>query len=227
MLMLLDLFKHLNLNCFFHAILFFFCSLVSYCSLKLEHLNFIIVCREASGAQQWKPFGMPLISSIPCDEPVTGAVIQQIVKEILSPLRKKEHLDQSKADPSSYVVAPAPADYGPAEASTKPVQKDLKKNGGYADEIMFDLKLADASSSSIDLSSEEVVECSSSLNSISVFLDWSEKLLEKYDTHYLETLPEVCKYGPVTKKSRTEPLSLYTCLEAFLREEPLVPEDMW
>ncbi|ESR43742.1 hypothetical protein CICLE_v100137952mg, partial [Citrus x clementina] len=40
-------------------------------------------------------------------------------------------------------------------------------------------------------------------------------------------LPEVFKNGPVTKKARTEPLSLYTCLEAFLREEPLVPEDMW
>ncbi|PKI63580.1 hypothetical protein CRG98_016024, partial [Punica granatum] len=52
-------------------------------------------------------------------------------------------------------------------------------------------------------------------------------LSEKYDTQYLENLPEVCKYGHVSKKTRTEPLSLYTCLEAFLREEPLVPEDMW
>ncbi|KAI3508019.1 hypothetical protein L1887_23018 [Cichorium endivia] len=35
--------------------------------------------------------------------------------------------------------------------------------------------------------------------------------------------PEVSKNGNGTKKA----LSLYTCIEAFLREEPLVPQDMW
>lgn len=74
---------------------------------------------------------------------------------------------------------------------------------------------------------EKVVKFSPSSATVLVYMDWSQKLLEKYDTHVLETLPEVLKYGPITKKARTEPLSLYTCLEAFLREEPLVPEDMW
>ncbi|KAL5700248.1 ubiquitinyl hydrolase 1 [Ranunculus cassubicifolius] len=63
-----------------------------------------------------------------------------------------------------------------------------------------------------------------------VYIDWSDKkVLGKYDTSSLENMPaEVVKYGPPTsKKARSEPLSLYTCLEAFLREEPLVPEDMW
>lgn len=74
---------------------------------------------------------------------------------------------------------------------------------------------------------DKVVKFSPSSATVLVYMDWSQKLLEKYDTHVLETLPEVLKYGPITKKARTEPLSLYTCLEAFLREEPLVPEDMW
>ncbi|KAE8702169.1 Calcium and calcium/calmodulin-dependent serine/threonine-protein kinase [Hibiscus syriacus] len=65
------------------------------------------------------------------------------------------------------------------------------------------------------------------MSPIVVYLDWSSKLLEKYNINYLENLPEVFKFGPITKKARTEPLSLYSCLEAFLREEPLVPEDMW
>ncbi|GJX74296.1 ubiquitin carboxyl-terminal hydrolase 5, partial [Tanacetum coccineum] len=65
-----------------------------------------------------------------------------------------------------------------------------------------------------------------SIKAVLLYIDWSPKLLKKYETHYLENLPEVFQYGP-TKKSRTEPLSLYSCLEAFLREEPLVPEDMY
>ncbi|MCH95154.1 ubiquitin carboxyl-terminal hydrolase 5-like, partial [Trifolium medium] len=87
----------------------------------------------------------------------------------------------------------------------------------------------DDNNACIDLSmgEDKVVKLSPSSARVLVYIDWSQKLLEKYDTHPLETLPEVLKYGPVTKKARTEPLSLYTCLEAFLREEPLVPEDMW
>ncbi|KAL0369879.1 UNVERIFIED_CONTAM: Ubiquitin carboxyl-terminal hydrolase 5 [Sesamum angustifolium] len=73
----------------------------------------------------------------------------------------------------------------------------------------------------------KVVKLSSSSMSILVFVDWSQKLLGSYDTSHIENLPDVCKYGHVSKKARNEPLSLYTCLEAFLREEPLVPEDMW
>lgn len=93
----------------------------------------------------------------------------------------------------------------------------------------FSLQLVDENNTCIDLSvgEEKAVKVSSSSEPILVFVDWSDKIMEKYDTHYIENLSEVCKYGPVTKKSRTEPLSLYTCLEAFLREEPLVPDDMW
>lgn len=89
------------------------------------------------------------------------------------------------------------------------------------------LQLLDEDSASIDLSVEEKeIKLSSSSASITVYMNWSLNLLQKYDTSHLEILPEVYS-GPVTKKTRTEPLSLYTCLEAFLREEPLVPEDMW
>lgn len=95
--------------------------------------------------------------------------------------------------------------------------------------LKLPLQLVDENNACIDLSTgdEKAVRLSSLSTSILVFIDWSKKVLEKYDTKYLENLPEVLKYGSTTKKARTEPLSLYTCLEAFLREEPLVPEDMW
>ncbi|KAJ7517420.1 hypothetical protein O6H91_21G023400 [Diphasiastrum complanatum] len=63
-----------------------------------------------------------------------------------------------------------------------------------------------------------------------VALEWSEGAMEQqYDMHALDSVPEVCEADlPLTsKKARQEIISLYTCLEAFLKEEPLGPEDMW
>ncbi|RZB47658.1 Ubiquitin carboxyl-terminal hydrolase 5 isoform B [Glycine soja] len=147
----------------------------------------------------WKPYGTPIVSLISCDDTVTRGDIQVIVNRMLSPLLRKVNKDttNSKAPPVPLPTLP--------------------------------LLLVDDNNACIDLSmgEEKVVKLSPLSPKILVYIDWSQKLLEKYDTHPLETLPEVLKYGPVTKKARTEPLSLYTCLEAFLREEPLVPEDMW
>ena len=55
---------------------------------------------------------------------------------------------------------------------------------------------------------------------------WSNKMLKKYDTYRLDTLPEVFKPQLFTKRTQ-ESVSIYKCLEAFLKEEPLGPEDMW
>jgi ubiquitin carboxyl-terminal hydrolase 4/11/15 len=51
-------------------------------------------------------------------------------------------------------------------------------------------------------------------------------MLKKYDTNLLGSLPEVFKPQLFTKRTQ-ESVSIYKCLEAFLREEPLGPEDMW
>ncbi|KAJ6408414.1 hypothetical protein OIU84_011682 [Salix udensis] len=130
-------------------------------------------------AQNWKPFGTPLVSLISCDEVITRGDIQTVVHTMLSPLLRSESLRQ-----------------------------------------------ADTPEPCLSLTASEKC-CESSSGEAGSNKDSNAELLEKYDTRYLENLPEVFKYGPVNKKSRTEPLSLYTCLEAFLREEPLVPEDMW
>jgi ubiquitin carboxyl-terminal hydrolase 4/11/15 len=62
---------------------------------------------------------------------------------------------------------------------------------------------------------------------IRVYLDWTEKEFELYDASYLRDLPEVHKTGFTVKKTRQEAISLFSCLEAFLTEEPLGPDDMW
>lgn len=64
------------------------------------------------------------------------------------------------------------------------------------------------------------------LNLLHVLVCWSEKQTKKYDTQLCSSLPEVCKSGFFAKRPQ-EPVSLYKCLETFLQEEPLGPEDMW
>lgn len=59
-----------------------------------------------------------------------------------------------------------------------------------------------------------------------VLVCWQDKALEDYDICLLSSLPEIYKPGLFAKRIQ-EPISLYACLEAFLKEEPLGPEDMW
>ncbi|CAK9137481.1 unnamed protein product [Ilex paraguariensis] len=193
--------------------------------------------RETGNAQKttgWKPYGTPLVSPISCDDIITRGDIQSMVHTLLSPMLRTENLghpDIADANTSSAASDP-PRAISSTEACTDfVVAGSDQKDGGSTAVVStkLPLQLVDENNACIDLSvgEEKSVKLSSSSISILLFIDWSQKLLENYDTHYLENLPEVFKYVPATKKSRTEPLSLYTCLEAFLREEPLVPEDMW
>lgn len=72
----------------------------------------------------------------------------------------------------------------------------------------------------------EALPISSSCRKFNVIVSWSDKMIELYDTALLSSLPEICKPSFLAKKPQ-ETVSLYECLEAFLKEEPLGPEDMW
>ncbi|KAM1948144.1 hypothetical protein ACFX15_008374 [Malus domestica] len=61
---------------------------------------------------------------------------------------------------------------------------------------------------------------------LSVLVLWSDKMTKKYDTCLLSNLPEIFK-PPFSVRRPQESVSLYKCLEAFMKEEPLGPEDMW
>lgn len=55
---------------------------------------------------------------------------------------------------------------------------------------------------------------------------WPDKMIERYDTSLFSSLPEI--FNPVSfTNSLHDSASLCKCLEAFLKEEPLGPEDMW
>ena len=193
--------------------------------------------RETNDAQTtsgWKPYGTPLVSSISCDDVITRGDIQLLVHKMLSPMATTESQRKTDIFDTSISIAASDQshDISSGEACTdSSMSNSINKESTNSEAVALlklPLQLVDESNACIDLSvgEDKPVRLSSSSTSILVYVDWSQKLLDKYDTHYLENLPEVFN-GPPNKKARTEPLSLYTCLEAFLREEPLVPEDMW
>ncbi|KAI3789146.1 hypothetical protein L2E82_01934 [Cichorium intybus] len=62
---------------------------------------------------------------------------------------------------------------------------------------------------------------------VKVLLDWTDKEHDLFDANYLKDLPMVHKPGVTVKKTKQESISLFSCLDAFLKEEPLGPDDMW
>ncbi|GJP42950.1 hypothetical protein CLOM_g2470 [Closterium sp. NIES-68] len=69
-----------------------------------------------------------------------------------------------------------------------------------------------------------------SKDGLALLLDWSAKgLKEFYDVGQLEELPEVSSgsAGLPMKNKRQEGVTLFSCLDAFIKEEPLGPDDMW
>ncbi|KAL6986520.1 ubiquitinyl hydrolase 1 [Sarracenia purpurea var. burkii] len=62
---------------------------------------------------------------------------------------------------------------------------------------------------------------------VKIMLDWTYKEHELYDASYLKDLPKVQNTKHTAKKTQQEAVSLFSCLDAFLKEEPLGPDDMW
>ncbi|KAJ8427716.1 hypothetical protein Cgig2_022190 [Carnegiea gigantea] len=188
---------------------------------------------DFQSAKGWKPYGTPLVSPISCDDVTARGDVQSIVRTMLSPMLKtesQERTDASADDISSTVLPSSDTTIEHADSCASLTVKS-GNNAETCGLLKLPLHLVDENNVCIDLTvgEEKTINISPSSTSLLVFINWSKKLLEKYDTSCLENLPEVCRNGPPpAKKARTESLSLYNCLEAFLREEPLVSEpDMW
>lgn len=61
---------------------------------------------------------------------------------------------------------------------------------------------------------------------LQVNVHWQQNASRQYDTTMLNDLPEIHKLELITKGTE-DSVALHGCLEAFLKEEPLGPEDMW
>lgn len=157
-----------------------------------------------SSSTSWKPYGVPLLAQISRNETVTGSDIHEMAHKMLVTMFRN-HVAQHSAVQSSL------------STRTQSYHTDISK---------LQLQLIDDSNTVIEQTDYAIRVPQSSLATV-IFVNWSKLDLKKLNTNHLEHLPEVFKYAPPAKRTRGEPLSLYACLDAFLREEPLVPEEMW
>ncbi|XP_010542043.1 PREDICTED: ubiquitin carboxyl-terminal hydrolase 9-like isoform X2 [Tarenaya hassleriana] len=174
---------------------------------------------ESSRGGDMMFFGTPLVTYINA-EPLSGTDIEAIVSRLLSPLQRV-HTSSKVNNGKENGYLPEADDELPGSFSSTDTELEDATDG----ELSFRLFLTDERGLNVEpLQSESVVNPGSITR---VWVEWNENEQEKYDSCYLNDLPEVHKTSFSAKKTRQEAISLFSCLEAFLAEEPLGPDDMW
>ncbi|XP_054823916.1 ubiquitin carboxyl-terminal hydrolase 10-like isoform X2 [Prosopis cineraria] len=174
-----------------------------------------------------KLFGTPLVTYV-AEEPLYGANIETYVDRLLSPLRRAYSSVKSHNEKENGFLVDSGDQLNGSNAEGVPRYQTIdgrKQEGNSSGEMFFQLVLSSDRPLSCTL-----IEKDSPIKPgpiIRVFLDWTDREHGLYDSSYLRDLPEVHKTGFTVKKTRQEAISLFSCLEAFLTEEPLGPDDMW
>ncbi|XP_010535731.1 PREDICTED: ubiquitin carboxyl-terminal hydrolase 8 isoform X2 [Tarenaya hassleriana] len=171
----------------------------------------------------WKAFGIPLVSRL--NDAVNGSDVENMYMKLLTPFKIPTEL--ATTDPESTIEeAPDEAVVNGTASAEEVNSSDVKETAESGPDSALRLYLTDERGNFIDSEVLKDKPINVKPKRVNVLARWPVKELETYDTCLLSTLPEVFKSGPLTKKSQ-ESVSLYKCLEAFLTDEPLGPDDMW
>ncbi|KAK9072723.1 hypothetical protein SSX86_009158 [Deinandra increscens subsp. villosa] len=182
---------------------------------------------DGLGGPHIRRFGIPLVARIPecCD----GFELQKKFLQLLNPLVMPEEFSLDSLDDCSVNIT----------------DQDTKMDDAVDDLVIEDVSNSDEvnNKSSVDenfhfsLEKQGVFPARSKIvmdepllipetRKLHVRVSWPEEMLKRYDTCILNRLPETGGLPSLTNNP-PELVSLYKCLEAFLKEEPLGPEDMW
>ncbi|CAN7045230.1 unnamed protein product [Brassica oleracea var. botrytis] len=170
-----------------------------------------------------KYFGIPLVTYVNT-EPLSKSDIDAIISGLLSPLHRT-HSSSSTVhvgEENGHIPDVAVETSGISSPKDTEIEED---NAGGDGELSFNVFFTETYSSSLKPLEPGFV--ANPCSATKVVVKWSEKEHEKYDSSSLDVdLPEVYKPSLFVKKPKKE-VSLFSCLEAFIAEEPLGPEDMW
>ncbi|CAN4099044.1 unnamed protein product [Withania somnifera] len=173
----------------------------------------------------WKPFGIPLAAHC---RVLKGSDIRSLYLQLLTPflVQNRDQADEHNFDRSSTEVCPdMEADNKRANGFPESIAEE---NAAEHLDMEFHFYLSDdkAIAKGPEIVKDEPLQSRDIPGRLNVLVNWSSKMLAKYNTSLFSSLPEVFKSGFFAKRPQ-ESVSLYKCLEAFLKEEPLGPEDMW
>ncbi|KAL1568811.1 ubiquitinyl hydrolase 1 [Salvia divinorum] len=173
--------------------------------------------------QDNKMFLTPLVTNL--EDPQSGADIYLAVERMLSPLRRKEFDTSTSMDYSrendSFSSNTCTGQLGLEIQSTG----EIEGEGMPRKDFTFQLCITDDNGYSWRPIMKNTPIRPGRLAKFLV--EWTEKEHEIYNASHLQVLPEVHKSQIFANKSKQEAVSLFSCLDAFLKEEPLGPDDMW
>ncbi|KAF4348472.1 hypothetical protein F8388_020738 [Cannabis sativa] len=172
----------------------------------------------------WKAFGIPLVARL--SDSICGSDVRNLYLELLNPLKvcAKKASDNLDGPEGTASEDSTQNTVNPDISGTVNPSVVKEANSPLDDKLQFYLADEKGTSRESEILMSEPVILSKRLN---VLVCWPGKCFEQqYDTHLLCSLPEVFKSGLFAKRPQ-ESVSLYKCLEAFLKEEPLGPEDMF
>ncbi|GER26996.1 ubiquitin carboxyl-terminal hydrolase [Striga asiatica] len=169
----------------------------------------------------YKKFGIPLIARIPNFS--EGSHLRKQFLNLINPLlvSGEELLNGDASRKSSHedeVVEEGL--FGEASIS------DNERDSDSLDDFQFVLERPFVHLNPVRIQMDEPVPMSRSGQLIKVIVYWPEKMVGNYDTTILRSLPQVCK-TEFMSKGNEDSISLYNCVDAFVKEEPLGLEDMW
>ncbi|CAN1277741.1 Ubiquitin carboxyl-terminal hydrolase 8 [Linum perenne] len=168
-------------------------------------------------------FGIPFVTRLPAIS--KGLDLCKQFLKLLNPFLKQVDEVSEYADLGIVSVE----DYGMEDASspTKP-RSDLDSVSDTEDSqhITSGFMFCYEDDLSEEIKMEDPLLVSEFTDRFHVSVCWLENMIAKYDTSLLCSLRKVSNLELPMKRSM-ESVSLYKCLESFLKEEPLGPEDMW
>ncbi|XP_057784693.1 ubiquitin carboxyl-terminal hydrolase 8-like [Salvia miltiorrhiza] len=169
----------------------------------------------------FKKFGIPLVARI--SDLSKGSEIHKEFLKLISPFllpREEFLIDLASRENAQEDEEMEDTISDEAENSKNETENDLDSQSNF--EFYME---SGHYSRRFKIQMDEPVPTSKHGPPIKVWVSWSEKMIQDYDTSILSQLPEVCKTASVSETQ--DSISLYKCVEAFLKEEPLGPEDMW
>lgn len=186
---------------------------------------FFICFRSNGHISPMRKFGIPLVARIP--DGSDGSVIHKKFLQLLNPLVMPDVLTIDVPD-DLVITANQDTEMGDKDDDVTIIDvpnSEAIENSFVEDNFQYSLDTQRYFSEGPKITMDEQLVIPDS-RKIVVLVTWPDEMLRRYDTIMLSNLPETGGFLLVTNKP-PEVVSLYKCLEAFLKEEPLGPEDMW
>ncbi|TYG42753.1 hypothetical protein ES288_D12G282800v1 [Gossypium darwinii] len=170
-------------------------------------------------------FGTPLVTYLVADQS-SGADIEAAVSKVLSPFKKTSSAKAHVGKENGILLDGLDEECSCSDAQSV---ENAELEGTSCTDLSIPLRLTDGRVMNFNAFKKDTLFESGKIigKLLRVVLDWTDKEQELYDSSYLKDIPEVNKAGLAAKKTRQEAISLSSCLDAFLIEEPLGPDDMW